>query len=261
MYANLRLDRARQNGRDLLLVRAAIPIGNAIVESELHGPEAKAGQRRHADRHGLRDCGNHPFDILVGETRVERQRKAAAVIALGFGERRRIEAVAFHIIWLPVDRNVVDLTADALLAQFGHERRSCRSHTAEVEHCNIEVVAGPRSLLPRGLRQANMRQLGESLIVATCDGSAALQKAIELAELRQAERRLDIGHAVVEAEHLLLVEPRLQLTILAFIATDKSRRVPLDAMATKHLQTPRQFRIIGNDRATLSGRNRLNRMK
>ena len=75
----------------------------------------------------------------------------------------------------------------------------------------------------------------------------------EACELAQPERALDIGEAEVVADAGHLVGPRTLLLALAEVAGDA---VPAE---NAHLRG--EFRVIGRDRATFAGGDRLHRMK
>src|SRR5205807_10500490 len=104
-------------------------------------------------------------------------------------------------------------------------------------------------------------QAGESRIIEIDDLPSAREEAIELCELRHAKRGLDVRHAIVEAQNLLLAEPRLDAPILSRVGADKSIGLTLDSVAAQKSKPMRQFGVVGDDRPTLPGGDLLDRMK
>ena len=86
-------------------------------------------------------------------------------------------------------------------------------------------------------------QAGERAVVSPRDGIAPLDPCGEMRKLRQAERGLHLGHAVVEAEHVLFVVPG------ALVRLFEPRGVARDAVATQIGHPPGKRGIVGQRHA------------
>src|SRR6185437_6287429 len=197
-------------------------IGTLILGSAKHmrplllSTVASALSEKFAYRRG------HDVELRVGQPGIDRQRHAALIVALGGGELAGREAEPAEVR-LPVNRNIVDVDADVSGAHRVEEFAACQRRVFGETH-DIEM---PRRYACRRNFGQQQRQADERAVVAARDVVAPGDPVAEMPELRQAECRLHLGHAVVEAERLLLVIP----SALAGVA--QTRRIAGDAVAAK----------------------------
>src|SRR3974390_3778288 len=106
-----------------------------------------------------------------------------------------------------------------------------------------------------------MRQAGKARVIMLRDLATTRQKTVQLRELGKSQRRLDIRHAVVEAEHVLLLQPRLRLAGVAPFIADEAGLIAFNPMTSQEAQTTRQFHVVGDHRAPLTGGDGFHRME
>ena len=152
---------------------------------------------------------------------------------------------------MEMDRHVVHVDADIL----GSERREhLRAIDAQAgpsrSRMGYRCQAGSRSAGTNGVRISGN---GERLVVyARRDLAASRQPRRQLPQLSEAERALDVGQPVVEAELDDLVEPRAA----RLRAPRLSASMP---WLRKRPQPRRELRVVGRDHAALAGRDVLDR--
>jgi hypothetical protein len=101
-----------------------------------------------------------------------------------------------------VDTAVVDAGADLALGECVQQLVAAQRRVVVDEH--LVEVARMAHLVGRGDRQAQ-RQAGQPVVVDVPDLGAAVDPAVELGELVDADARLDVGHVELEARLLDLV--------------------------------------------------------
>jgi len=147
----------------------------------------------------------HDFDLLVvGQQRKHRQTDRLGVIALSL---RKILAViaALGIIRLPVDGNVVQVGDHAISSKSLEDFTLVGLHRLEVWAHDVKVKRRISFwVLPRGLH----RFVSEQQVILMCELLTAQNIFVESLHLASAERRINIGHAIVETKFELLVVPK-----------------------------------------------------
>jgi hypothetical protein len=89
-----------------------------------------------------------------------------------------------------------------------------------------------------GGRDGYARRVRKKLVVFACDCYLRLDRFIEMLQLRQANRRLEIGHAVIEAD---------------IVMDEASLLVATEAQIALRPHPFAQFRIAGDDHAAFAG--------
>ncbi len=150
------------------------------------------------------------------------------------------------VIRLVIDRNIVDLRHDAL----GPQRVV---DLLPPVYMHDEQMVGGQIAVRRA--EAPRWRSGELPEVSLRYGAAALQELRELFKLRDAERRADVRHAVVEAQHLLLVVPASVRLLLENLI------VLCDAVRGEELHPLPELLVVGKGHSALAGGNGLHRME
>ena len=99
------------------------------------------------------------------------------------------------------------------------------------------------------------RKIRQQRVVAVRKFDAALVHCIEPRELRQTQRRVDIGQSIVETEHLLLVIP------CAVGRTTHRRGITRQAVRAEHLKPTRKPAVVSCNDPALARRHDLHGMK
>jgi hypothetical protein len=164
------------------------------------------------------------------------------------------------IVGMQRHRDVMHLRREPGRMQALHEFIARHAVPAEGDADEIEVVRA--RLAARALRRPDQPLARESLVVGRHQGAAPLDEAVQLVHLRQAERRLDLGQAIVEAELLHLVVPAVAPAVGERVLLAQQRVRPLvDAVAAQSKQVAIQALVVGRDHSALAGRDVLDRME
>src|SRR4051794_34258653 len=92
------------------------------------------------------------------------------------------------------------------------------------------------------------------LVVASNKGSSTLDHRRQLAKLTASQRRLEIGHPVVEAQNLLFIIPGARTESVTFVAGLEIARIPLKSVVAERSQHPGKFVVVRRDRSALARR-------
>lgn len=155
----------------------------------------------------------------------------------------------------------MDLRPDRALAEVKEEGLSALCEpceglsiaTAEREH--VEVIrAGDASGAGDGGDEGQQGRGAEGGVVAGGERAAAGDEPRQLGELAQAERALEIGDAVVEAEGALFVVP-------GSVVGSKARGIAGDAVGAELAELAVEGLVVGEYRAALARRDVLDRVE
>ena len=117
---------------------------------------------------------------------------------------------------------------------------------------DIQVQTG---VAVRMLPRRRHRQFCQQRVISRRNFVAPRHKCLQPLHLAQAERGMQIGHAIVETQIKLLIVPRT----VRFVGHLGS--VACDAVISQQLHTPGELRIVGERHSPLGGRDDLDRVK
>src|SRR5262249_13909291 len=178
-------------------------------------------------------------------------RQGPAIIGVGAGQLGL--AIAPAVIGLAVHRDVVHLRADAGLAQRPHELPARRAESGEIDEHGIEMPDGESVRAARDGPDEG-RELGGAPVVLRGERPARLGETVELFELAQGKRRVDVAEAVIEPDLRHLVVPGIGHRALeGGRLIGEFRGLPPDAVAAPAAQALGARRIPGHDRTTFAG--------
>src|SRR5262245_61808723 len=100
---------------------------------------------------------------------------------------------------LAMQRNVVNLRANAARRGFGHGLVPGRANRPDIDCYNVEMVRRAAAELLTRLQRAQMRKLRKGFVIEARQRASAVNKAFDSAELRCSERGLEVGHPVIES--------------------------------------------------------------
>jgi hypothetical protein len=200
-------------------------------------------------RHGLLDRGDHVARVVVGHGGEERQGDDPRADLLGDREDAGLVAEALAVVGVEVDRLEVQAGADPLGFQAVHEVRPVGGE-------DREQVPGVDLLVVGQAGQLEPRDAGQLAVVDRGDLGPPGVEARELAELVDAQGRLDVGQVVLEAGEDDVVGSRCLL----------GRRVGLPGVAPHPVEAPEldpvgELVVIRRHHATLPRRHVLDRVE
>jgi len=147
----------------------------------------------------------HVILIFLGHRREERQGDKASLDGPGHRAKSRGVAEPLPVEGVTVDERIVDCRPDVLGAQGLQDRIAVHREAIEAEQDNEEVPAMPQSVRKSG--ELDDGRAVETLAIAAREPVTSLPEALELRELREAERRLKVGEPVVVSRLGDLVTP------------------------------------------------------
>src|SRR5213075_1262113 len=156
------------------------------------------------------------------------------------------------VIRLQMNRQVMYGRSNSLAAQEFQHLRVASTNFVGAQLDREQMVRGTIALLDH---LESQRKAREQPAISLRQEIASLDIFIEPRELTDAQRRVEIGHAVVIAERELLVIPRgIRFLVHAF-------RSPRDAVSTQHRHAPCKLIVVRERQPAFRGGNDLHGMK
>ena len=174
-----------------------------------------------------------------------------AVACAGIVVGRQAQAVA--VVAQQVHRMRAGTGGNALALQALHDVVARQRRTRRV-HIGDKGLPGMLAI-SRTLRHAQPGDGGQFLHVPARPMVTLVDEAVQLAQLHQAHRALQIGHAVVEAQQVELGQQVRPRALVALLLGDRG------AVVAQHVGSVGQLLVLCGDHAAFTGGDRLARME
>src|SRR6056297_3947078 len=191
--------------------------------------------------------------LLPRELRMQWKRQRALIIGFGLGAVPVAKAER-AVIGLRVDRDVVDVHADPVLAQHVKEAQAQRGAIRQ-RRIKLHRIEMQRRALRRVTLLQAQGQVFKRLVISPGAVMALFDEAAQTLDLAGAKRGLQVRHAIVQAQVELLVIPG------AVGVTGHAAGIAGDAVTSKHLKAVRQRIVARGDDAAFCGGDDLDRVK